>query len=351
LKILHRHINSCGHYGESAFLLPIYGTCEIPQAFCRMSAVWGSTFILRRFITSLNCTKELVNVVEVADATERETSVISSANFNRKVRVSSVTDNTGKTFQCGAFVCSANYFPQLNKFVDGLILNCISISIGSILESDNTIAVIPPNFEYFCEVRNQIMKILNTHTIFVLQTGNSTSASPVGTSVLHITTMIESKQATSDVLWEEDAKENSAYSKQLIDNLMLMLQESRKNQSKYQELSRLITIQPRLNKLVNFENGDNMQQSHLNLPVNVAICGEFSCSMFVEDAFEMSHKIFDKLFPGQPFLVALPKTNEEVDEKITDNEFIDDLKNNNVKKKVIVDDETDYFQEALLSLK
>jgi len=37
-----------GKYGETAFLATYYGVSEICQAFCRLSAVYGGTFILRR---------------------------------------------------------------------------------------------------------------------------------------------------------------------------------------------------------------------------------------------------------------------------------------------------------------
>ena len=36
------------HLQDSAFLCTYYGTAEIPQAFCRMCAVYGGTYVLRR---------------------------------------------------------------------------------------------------------------------------------------------------------------------------------------------------------------------------------------------------------------------------------------------------------------
>jgi hypothetical protein len=42
------YTQSLGRYSESAFLCNYYGTAEIPQAFSRMCAVYGGTYVLRR---------------------------------------------------------------------------------------------------------------------------------------------------------------------------------------------------------------------------------------------------------------------------------------------------------------
>ena len=36
--------------GTGAFLLPVYGGGELPQAFCRVAAVAGATYVLRQGI-------------------------------------------------------------------------------------------------------------------------------------------------------------------------------------------------------------------------------------------------------------------------------------------------------------
>lgn len=44
------HLQSLGRYGGTAFLVPLYGTGELSQAFCRSAAVHGGTYLLRRAI-------------------------------------------------------------------------------------------------------------------------------------------------------------------------------------------------------------------------------------------------------------------------------------------------------------
>lgn len=48
LDDLVRHVAALGRFGETAFLVPMYGTGELSQAFCRSGAVYGSTYMLRR---------------------------------------------------------------------------------------------------------------------------------------------------------------------------------------------------------------------------------------------------------------------------------------------------------------
>uniref|UniRef100_A0A8C7WVN8 RAE1 n=1 Tax=Oryzias sinensis TaxID=183150 RepID=A0A8C7WVN8_9TELE len=49
-----RHfLRSLGRYGNSPFLFPVYGLGEIPQCFCRMSAVFGGIYCLRHSVSCL----------------------------------------------------------------------------------------------------------------------------------------------------------------------------------------------------------------------------------------------------------------------------------------------------------
>ena len=48
LDDLVRHLNALGRFGDTAFLVPMYGSGELSQSFCRSGAVYGSTYMLRR---------------------------------------------------------------------------------------------------------------------------------------------------------------------------------------------------------------------------------------------------------------------------------------------------------------
>eukprot|EP00850_Spirogloea_muscicola_P013225 SM000088S23766 [mRNA] locus=s88:514964:518693:- [translate_table: standard] len=55
LRRMALYFSSLGRFGQpqSAFLYPLYGQGELPQAFCRIAAVKGATYVLRRPIASL----------------------------------------------------------------------------------------------------------------------------------------------------------------------------------------------------------------------------------------------------------------------------------------------------------
>lgn len=49
-----KFLSSLGRYGNTPFLFPMYGCGEIPQCFCRLSAVFGGIYCLKRPLTELH---------------------------------------------------------------------------------------------------------------------------------------------------------------------------------------------------------------------------------------------------------------------------------------------------------
>lgn len=53
---IQKFLNSLGRYGNTPFLFPMYGCGEIPQCFCRLCAVFGGIYCLKRTITDIHFT-------------------------------------------------------------------------------------------------------------------------------------------------------------------------------------------------------------------------------------------------------------------------------------------------------
>lgn len=53
LKTTRSFLHSLGRYGNTPFIWPLYGIGELPQAFCRMCAVFGGLYCLRRSAESI----------------------------------------------------------------------------------------------------------------------------------------------------------------------------------------------------------------------------------------------------------------------------------------------------------
>lgn len=54
-----KFLQSLGRYGNSPFLFPMYGCGEIPQCFCRLSAVFGGVYCLKKPITEIHMSQSL----------------------------------------------------------------------------------------------------------------------------------------------------------------------------------------------------------------------------------------------------------------------------------------------------
>lgn len=54
VKRTKQFLQSLGRYGNTPFLFPMYGCGEIPQCFCRLCAVFGGVYCLKRSIEAIN---------------------------------------------------------------------------------------------------------------------------------------------------------------------------------------------------------------------------------------------------------------------------------------------------------
>ncbi|XP_015788928.1 rab proteins geranylgeranyltransferase component A [Tetranychus urticae] len=65
MEQLKRFVSSSGRFGNTPFLFPFYGCGEIPQAFCRLCAVFGGTYCLKRTIDGVVAKDDVINSIIV----------------------------------------------------------------------------------------------------------------------------------------------------------------------------------------------------------------------------------------------------------------------------------------------
>lgn len=85
-----KFLQSLGRYGNTPFLFPMYGCGEIPQCFCRLSAVFGGIYCLKRPITEihLNHTLDRFHAIKCNDQLiKAKTLIISGTEFNHFAHV------------------------------------------------------------------------------------------------------------------------------------------------------------------------------------------------------------------------------------------------------------------------
>lgn len=65
IENIKKFLNSLGRYGNTPFLFPMYGCGEIPQDFCRLSAVFGGIYCLKRSIDDLKISDNHEKIDEI----------------------------------------------------------------------------------------------------------------------------------------------------------------------------------------------------------------------------------------------------------------------------------------------
>ena len=161
-----QYVNSLGRYGTTAFLLPLFGACEINQAFCRLCAVHGGVYILRE---------------------ETHAVVIESLGHGAH-ECRGVLLKGGRFVKCDWLVVSPDHLPigcprtpAVRELRGIFLLKKPLLSSGQTNDDPSgccVIAHIPP----------WTAGIRNVHTVHVLQMGSATNACPGGLYVLHILT-------------------------------------------------------------------------------------------------------------------------------------------------------------------
>lgn len=81
VKRIKKFLSSLGRYGNTAFLFPMYGCGEIPQCFCRLCAVFGGVYCLRRPISEINYTENKFTSLKCGDQVIRAKSLVIGNGF------------------------------------------------------------------------------------------------------------------------------------------------------------------------------------------------------------------------------------------------------------------------------
>lgn len=349
LNDMFMHIDSIGRFGETAFLTPLYGASEVVQAFCRMSAVWGGTFILQRSLSTIavapptaghsipehpttDCVPVGSSGSSKAAATEDQCARTTGNNIVQCGLT--VTDTNANTIDCGAFVCSAAYWPGV-RTKNTLKVSCTSVWLGTVVPLPRSVIIIPPDTHSGADSR-----IGNSHAVHIIQTDSSTNSAPDGAVVLHMSTLLEfvaiGAGAGAPVHWRESAALHAESARALMDSVITKLVKSFAESlasSSAEELSRVVTIQPVYDLL-----GPSPAQggpANPQLPHRVRLCTESSdASLSMQSAYDEAKEIFAHLYPDKDFSLAV------VDEILSDVQSYKNTDEDN-------DDEATYLEFTL----
>merc|ERR1719266_2116829 len=112
LKATRKFLSSLGRFGPTPFLWSMYGTGELPQAFCRLCAVFGGIYYLGKTVDKLVMKDGKVSGVMIED----------------------------KRIACDHLVLPANikpeFAPSLGSWPDSIMSRCVMVTSASLLPSD-----------------------------------------------------------------------------------------------------------------------------------------------------------------------------------------------------------------------
>jgi RAB protein geranylgeranyltransferase component A len=261
LTTLQTYIASVDKYGSTPYLYPLYGCSEMPQAFCRLAAVYGAVYVLRRTAKQL-----------LLDPQTRE--------------FRGVVCSEGQTLNAQHIVTSSEYLPQLvdSSSVLRKSSRCIAVTNKRLGSGDAGLSfvVIPPN-----------SPVGNKNAIHVLQFDYSLFATPKKKYLLHFITET-SKTAEEDLC--------AAVS------LLLSIpgEEAAESSSSVRKPSALWRAY--------FELWVHQHSSHTqpSYPPNVHIvnAGPIDTGVDVGEALAEAERVFRSISPNEEFLPKVPNPED-----------------------------------------
>lgn len=278
-------LSSLGRYGNTPFLWPMYGTGELPQCFCRLCAVFGGVYHLKRaadsVITANNECKAILSdgsrldcdhlVMGVADAPPEFLGSVPKAGLSRGIfiidRSISTTDKESLTLL---------QFPIKGK------------EPITIIEAGPSTHVCPPGLYLLHMTTKQIDNAVNDLKPAVDALLHSEYAD--GTTI-RINTDTQSTQTTKEGDSSASSGESNILNESLKPQILYALYFNCPETSEY-DLSQ-------------------------NVPSNVHLCSGPDLAVDYEFAVKQAKSIFSKMYPDSEFLPRAPDPEElslEVDE-------------------------------------
>ncbi|XP_072126634.1 rab proteins geranylgeranyltransferase component A 1 isoform X1 [Mobula birostris] len=257
LKATQHFLHCLGRYGNTPFLFPLYGVGELPQCFCRMSAVFGGTYCLRHSVQCL--------------VVDRETG-----------RCKAVVDSNGYRIDCEHFIVNDGYLPEKStKNVHyGYISRAVLITDSSILKADSEqISILNVPAVGDCQPSVRIIELCP-----------SSMTCPQGTYLVHLT-------CPSNETAKEDLEP-------VISKLFTQYSGNEENDD---------GEKPKVLWALYFNVRDSSavdRNSYEGLPSNVYVCSGPSATLGFEQSVQQAEAIFHQLCPGEEFCPAAPNPED-----------------------------------------
>ncbi|KAF7206777.1 rab proteins geranylgeranyltransferase component A 1-like [Nothobranchius furzeri] len=250
-----RHFLRClGRYGNTPFLFPVYGLGEIPQCFCRMSAVFGGVYCLRHSVQCL--------------IVDKDTN-----------RCKAVVDSRGQRINCSHFVMEDGYLVGDRKKMDTslrFLSRAVLITDASVLpgESDQQVSMVT------------VPSTDGSPTVRMVELCSSTMTCIPGTYLVHLT--CQSVGSAHDDL------------SPVISRMFQTTKPDNHDQRPFVFWCLYF----------NMADGTALEVEGHDLPSNVYVCSGPDGNLGFERTIELAELIFKKMLPEEEFCPPAPNPED-----------------------------------------
>ncbi|XP_077142597.1 rab proteins geranylgeranyltransferase component A 1 [Ranitomeya variabilis] len=259
LKATQHFLRCLGRYGNTPFLFHMYGLGEIPQCFCRMSAVFGGIYCLHHSLRGL-----------LVDAQSSE--------------CKAVVDSKGKRIRCRYVVIEDGYLPEnvCSQLCYRQISRAILITDRSVLISDTdqeiSVLTVPPDDE-------------QRTAVHMTELCASTNTCMKNTYLVHLTC------ASSKMTAREDLEP-------IVKKLFTLdSEEDRGSELKKPQVLWVLYFNMRDSSVIE-------RQSYTGLPSNVYVCSGPDTSFGYDVSVQQAENIFRQMFPTEEFCPPAPNPED-----------------------------------------
>lgn len=291
---LRHHLQALGRYGTTAFLMPMYGSGELSQAFCRSAAVFGATYLLRRAPVGV------VTSIEEKDGKRRVQGVVIAPdamdeNSPAEESSSPVPLTSKKTIKCSHVVVPQTAISQTRSSTRR-ILRRISLLQGKLLVDGEQrhVLLLPPSSTH-------------PYAIHGITMDESVQVAPNGCSILHLTTTISNDddetlgildQAAARILKASAANGNESNGSSVVEIYSATYSYALPD--------------------------DDQQQPEETEVVGMHVCRPSGQVLTADVAFEQAERIFQQICPGQEFLGLSDELDAAIKERAAERGYDDE---------------------------
>ena len=181
LKETYSFLRSLGKYGKSPFIWPLYGVGELPQAFCRMSAVFGAVYCLSKSPVEITVEDNKCHQVVFEDKLIKCDYIVMERNYLPKQYLQ--TDANLSKVSKAILITNSSILPAETEFISFLTIPPLQgqEELVRVIELGSSGAACPAGlFVVYlcCHCTNNAVEDLQKYVDLLTHTGDSESNKP-----------------------------------------------------------------------------------------------------------------------------------------------------------------------------